>query len=59
MTFIPFGSEASDHETLSNDGQFHLEGPLILENPLVFHLQEHYQLYVRGHKNNDAHRTIY
>ena len=46
VTFIPFGPEAGDNETLITDGQFHLVGPLTLEIPLVFYLQEHSQLYV-------------
>ena len=46
VTFIPFGPENGDNETVLMDGSFTLLGPLTLDTPLVFYLLHQHQLYV-------------
>ena len=46
VTFVPFGPNAGDNETALTSEDVTLLGPLSLDTPLVFYLQNHHQLYV-------------
>ena len=47
VTFIPFGAAAGDNEVTLVGSEVMSLGPFDLETPLVFYLQQEYQLYVR------------
>lgn len=49
VTFIPFGTEEGDNEATVMNGDIISLDPLILETPLVFYLQQEYQLHVSSY----------